>query len=723
MKPSVASLHDLKMKYHSVVSAGQLLCTLAAALLASSSVDAFAINPSLTKKPTSRVSLWSTPGPFEIKKLPKEFGDVTGGIPLPEGADRGPRLGLLSNSDYETVFFVDGNMDVTALRKIRNIDERPGLKLFSKEVKDPADYGALRIPRNNKSVLYVLDGKTIFEFHSKDGKKDGFEKKYKMKEKFQKYPFDRVDAAFSVGEKVYFFCEDNYAEYEITIIDDSNEYDIEFETRFIERRKIKDENSPFKAIPTDERISAVITDPKSRFAFFFTGKKYFKYKLDQLTLITPGLMSPGSPLDELRFNKCPLIDPKSPIPQDFFPLTSADYESGLDRKAQFLEEKTFADSVVLSDDFQLGLRYRDVDIADTFEKDALTGATIKPVYPGMDDKNPFWKEMEEVVKAQKLRRENKKVTKGGADEASKLNIWPDLWYERKMSTLNPWGENNPAKDLTLELVAKSVGTDFSNYHQLTLLKTFTKYLVKKESDLNNPQKIQLADDIGGSIRSVNDFIGEEVRMSVINTWSLEAVALVNFFLKWNYGVPRPEEVAWQIFNDDDNDGVPSDLIEAIKEMRLKNAADFTAYENGSPTHPSFPAMHSAGSTCSLWIPTLYDISDDQYLQTLRMDYAVAYARTIAGVHYRQDNLAGLNAGQRIIREQLPKFLSEQYGYDEDKVRKKVRHLSFDWKKVEFTESDCKIPVVTERDEEGTATKTKLISYKEFRKRSKRISFE
>eukprot|EP00535_Pseudo-nitzschia_heimii_P000445 CAMPEP_0197173892 /NCGR_PEP_ID=MMETSP1423-20130617/639_1 /TAXON_ID=476441 /ORGANISM="Pseudo-nitzschia heimii, Strain UNC1101" /LENGTH=722 /DNA_ID=CAMNT_0042622761 /DNA_START=325 /DNA_END=2490 /DNA_ORIENTATION=+ len=717
------------MKYHSVVSAGQLLCTLAAALLASSSVDAFAINPSLTKKPTSRVSLWTTPKPvhdskierYEIEKLPKGFGDVTGAIPLPEEKSKGPvRLGLLSNSDHETVFFfVDDKKEVKALQNIRNIDERPGLKHFSKEVKDPADYGALRIPRNNKSILYVIDGKTIFEFLLKDDKKDGgFEKKYKMKEKFQKYPFDRVDAAFSVGKKVYFFCAPEYAEYEITRIDDSNEDDIEFETRFIERRKIKDENSPFKAIPTDEKISAVITDPKSGFAFFFTGREYFKYELERL--IPPGPQpgaQPGPPLDELRFNKFPPIDPESVIVQDFFPLTSTDYESGLDGKAKFLKEQTFADSVVLSDDFQLGLRYRDVDIADTFEKDALTGATVKPVYPGMGDKNPFWNEMEEVVKAQKLRLENKKVTKGGADEASKLNIWPDLWYDRKMSTLNPWGENSPAEELTLELVAKSVGTDFSNYHQLTLLKTFTSNLVGKESDLNNSQKIQLADDIGGSSRSFNDFIGEEVRMSVINAWSLEAVAPVNFFLKWNYGVPRPEEVAWQIFNDN-NDGVPSDLIKAIKAMKLENAADFTAYENGSPTHPSFPAMHSAASTCSLWIPALYDISDEQYLQTLRMDYAVAYARTVAGVHYPQDNLAGLNAGQRIIREKLPKFLSEQYGYDEDEVREKVRHLSFDWKKVEFEKDDCEIPVVTERDEDGTAMKTKLMSYKEFRNRKR-----
>lgn len=62
-----------------------------------------------------------------------------------------------------------------------------------------------------------------------------------------------------------------------------------------------------------------------------------------------------------------------------------------------------------------------------------------------------------------------------------------------------------------------------------------------------------------------------------------------------------------------------------------------------------------------------------------MDYAVAMGRTVAGVHYVQDNLVGLNLGQRILREKLPGFLSEMYGYDPELVQERLNRLSFDWK--------------------------------------------
>jgi hypothetical protein len=130
----------------------------------------------------------------------------------------------------------------------------------------------------------------------------------------------------------------------------------------------------------------------------------------------------------------------------------------------------------------------------------------------------------------------------------------------------------------------------------------------------------------------------------------------------------------------EKEGVPKDLIEDIESMKVCSPADFTAYDNGSPTHPSFPGMHSAGSTCSLWLACLYDLTPDQYCEALHVDYAVAFGRTVAGVHYQQDNLAGVNIGQRIIREKLPEFLENNYGYDSAKVAKRLKDLSFDWNK-------------------------------------------
>ncbi|KAL3894305.1 MAG: hypothetical protein SGARI_007787, partial [Bacillariaceae sp.] len=90
---------------------------------------------------------------------------------------------------------------------------------------------------------------------------------------------------------------------------------------------------------------------------------------------------------------------------------------------------------------------------------------------------------------------------------------------------------------------------------------------------------------------------------------------------------------------------------------------------------------------------------------LRVDYAVAYARTVAGVHYPMDNFAGLNIGLNIIKEKLPAHLADYYGYDEGMVRSKLEALTFDWET--FDPYECTIagvPVgdrlIYPKDEEG-----------------------
>merc|ERR1712176_1221400 len=136
------------------------------------------------------------------------------------------------------------------------------------------------------------------------------------------------------------------------------------------------------------------------------------------------------------------------------------------------------------------------------------------------------------------------------------------------------------------------------------------------------------------------------------------------------------------------DGVPRSIVEKIGKMELTQSHDFTAYDTGSPTHPSWPAMHSAGSTMSYWLPTVAKLSAEQYCEALRVDYAVSYGRTIAGVHYQQDNIAGLNIGQRMIREQLPEYLSTEFGYDETIIQSRLDALAFDWKT--FDSKSCTI---------------------------------
>jgi hypothetical protein len=113
-------------------------------------------------------------------------------------------------------------------------------------------------------------------------------------------------------------------------------------------------------------------------------------------------------------------------------------------------------------------------------------------------------------------------------------------------------------------------------------------------------------------------------------------------------------------------------------MNLVSAESFTGYPEGSPKHPSWPAMHSAGSTSSFWLKVLFDLSEEQYCQALLTDYAVAMARTTAGVHYRMDNICGLNMGQQIIAERLADVLATKYGSDPEVVQAKIDKERFNW---------------------------------------------
>jgi hypothetical protein len=151
-------------------------------------------------------------------------------------------------------------------------------------------------------------------------------------------------------------------------------------------------------------------------------------------------------------------------------------------------------------------------------------------------------------------------------------------------------------------------------------------------------------------------------------------------MKWSVGRPRPEEIAMQIENNmlKPSDGVPDGVYKAVMNMTLESAVDFTHYDEGCPQHPSWPAMHSASSAASLWLAVVADLTESQYCQVLRTDYAVSFARTVAGVHYTTDNIAGLNLGQKILADKLADHLSGKYGASREVIQNKINSLTFDW---------------------------------------------
>jgi hypothetical protein len=131
-----------------------------------------------------------------------------------------------------------------------------------------------------------------------------------------------------------------------------------------------------------------------------------------------------------------------------------------------------------------------------------------------------------------------------------------------------------------------------------------------------------------------DFLRYEVTLAEINTWAIAMIGPYNFGVKWSGGRARPEEIAFYIAKHNAIDmvtlGVPADIVANITAMKLEHPFNFTAYPEGSPTHPSWPAMHSAASVVSFWLPLVTNMTKDQICEAKALDFGVSYGRTLAG---------------------------------------------------------------------------------------------
>ena len=62
----------------------------------------------------------------------------------------------------------------------------------------------------------------------------------------------------------------------------------------------------------------------------------------------------------------------------------------------------------------------------------------------------------------------------------------------------------------------------------------------------------------------------------------------------------------------------------------------------------------------------------------KIDYAVSIARSMAGVHYFQDNIVGLNLGQEVLARNFCHHMAEKFHGDYDYCMEKVEKKRFDW---------------------------------------------
>lgn len=348
--------------------------------------------------------------------------------------------------------------------------------------------------------------------------------------------------------------------------------------------------------------------------------------------VTTTSMTEYSDSDDLgiRFSKVEFYA-DSYLPEGFLPLTADEYPVTDDVKEILSQSK--AVSLVLPDDYECAG-------ADT-EKilDAIGGF---PSHPSSDPNDPYWDQLRTVVEVQHLRR-------NGASTESVMPL-PDIW-----------------EGYNLDQVAEAVHDEFPGIYHVELLKAIIKAGLQVDYDVI-PKRCNTT------------FLRGPVMLAHLNTWSVGVVGPINFAMKWLVGLARPEEIAWMISQGDisEEDGVPSDIVAQVNNLDLESQFDFTAYEEGSPMHPSWPAMHSAASSCSLWLAVVLNLTPKQICQARLVDFAIAYARTVAGVHYPWDNIAGLSLGQEYVATELVNHLVEKYGSNRTQVEEKVARMRFSW---------------------------------------------
>jgi len=359
--------------------------------------------------------------------------------------------------------------------------------------------------------------------------------------------------------------------------------------------------------------------------------------------------------DLVRYQKFNFTDPDMvDFPAIGFPINEA--------SAEILREKSNSSSVVLPQDKCTTLYGVNLDKV----KDALRERNLFPVTHPEDD--AFWDDFDEVIEAQIAIQKNRL---NQCEEDSIQDVMPrmtDLW-----------------RGFGIAEVAEAVRDEFPGVYHAEMIANWVD-----QGSLNVNDKIIPKT---GNI----DFLRGAVFLSGMIGYAIRAVGECNFVLKWEVGRARPEEVAYKVVNGEISK-VPKKTRELLKKMNLEEllekkevndaraATAFTAYDEGSPTHPSWPAMHSASSAGSYWLDITQNLSEDQLCEARMLDYSVSYARTVAGVHYRSDNIAGLIVGQEILAQMLPSFLHEVYGSDMKAVMDRAEQAKYDW--TSFEDSDC-----------------------------------
>jgi len=364
-----------------------------------------------------------------------------------------------------------------------------------------------------------------------------------------------------------------------------------------------------------------------------------------LLVVERFLGSPAQRYEKFNFTK------GSPSVDISFPISS--------KEATFLRDYSNSTSVVVEEE-----DCKDVDLR-ICEIELKEKRLFPPTHP---EDVKFWPKFKEVVNIVSSLK-NKQRNPCKTDPISEvMPAMTELW--RGFGILD---------------VAEAVNNEFQGIYHKQMISDW----IDQESVTGSLTGSLQGDDKIIPKFGLKDFIRGPLLLGDMITYAIRAVAPCNFSLKWKIGRARPEEIAFKLLNGriDVPRGVfIDDTITLLEQIDFKTATEFTPYDEGSPTHPSWPAMHSASSAASFWLDVVMELTPEQRCEARMLDYSVSFARTVAGVHYTDDNISGLMVGQGILAQLLPTYLRDVYGADEHKVKKKIERARYDW--TTFVGSKC-----------------------------------
>jgi len=344
----------------------------------------------------------------------------------------------------------------------------------------------------------------------------------------------------------------------------------------------------------------------------------------------------------LRFNKFTMNNKRTRVAADkYIPLTEWHYPISKNYDVVTMLRLDSNAISVVDDKSDIELKH---NISELIE---IVGGL--PDHPSANKNAAYWKQLEKVC-------EMREIAIANQDKRAD-HVLPDI-----MLLPNRW------KDYTVNDVAEAVHDEYPGQHQADFIFDLMKGVYGR---------IQVDDTIIAR-RAHAQFLHGIVMLADLNTWSVSNVGPYNFGAKWFAGRARPEEIAYKI-KTGELEAAPEWLKSKIDNFPdFSSPEKFTNYEEGSPRHPSWPAMHSAASNISFWLQIVMRLTPQQLCEAKKVDYAVAYARTIAGVHYEDDNIAGLDMGQEIVARDLAGYLEGKYGTAIERTVRKMENKRFKW---------------------------------------------